>query len=64
MVWIHGGIFAFGSSSMYHPHYFMDHDIILVTINYRLGAFGRNFKKPLVQPLVVQIKPCLYFQVS
>ncbi|XP_065216351.1 juvenile hormone esterase-like [Planococcus citri] len=40
MVWIHGGSFQFGSSEDYNPEYFMDKDVILVTINYRLGALG------------------------
>ena len=40
MFWIHGGGFLFGAGSDMGPSYFMDEDIILVTINYRLGVFG------------------------
>ncbi|PSN50221.1 hypothetical protein C0J52_07808 [Blattella germanica] len=42
MVWIHGGAFMFGSGSINEggPHYLMDHDIVFVSINYRLGALG------------------------
>ncbi|CAG7835930.1 unnamed protein product [Allacma fusca] len=40
MVWIHGGAFQFGSSSEYRPIFFMDEDVVVVTINYRLNAFG------------------------
>jgi len=42
MVWIHGGGFVFGSgnSNLYGPGKILDHDVILVTINYRLGPFG------------------------
>lgn len=40
MVWIHGGAFVMGAGSLYQPHYFMNEDVILVTINYRLGVFG------------------------
>ncbi|CAG0902144.1 unnamed protein product [Darwinula stevensoni] len=42
MVWIHGGGFAFGSSHsmFYNPAYLMDHDIVLVTINYRVNILG------------------------
>jgi len=42
MVWIHGGGFLTGSSdpSFYGPERFLDHNIVLVTINYRLGALG------------------------
>jgi carboxylesterase type B len=40
MVFIHGGYFMFGGTDLYRPNYFMDEDVVLVTINYRLGAFG------------------------
>ncbi|KAF4514197.1 UNVERIFIED_CONTAM: hypothetical protein B566_EDAN019472, partial [Ephemera danica] len=40
MVWFHGGGFFSGSGNadMYSPYFLLDHEIILVTINYRLGA--------------------------
>lgn len=42
MVWIHGGAFTMGSASseVYGPEYLIEHDIVLVTTNYRLGALG------------------------
>ena len=42
IVWIHGGGFTQGSGdpSMYGPDRFMDYDVIVVNINYRLGPFG------------------------
>ncbi|CAL8125465.1 unnamed protein product [Orchesella dallaii] len=41
MVWIHGGGYTFGDGNSYGPEYFMEtEDVILVTINYRLGLFG------------------------
>ena len=40
MVWIHGGAFEGGASNDYGPEYFMDEDVVIVTINYRLGTFG------------------------
>jgi len=40
LFWIHGGAFQFGSGMFYGPKYLMDHDVILVTINYRLGPMG------------------------
>ncbi|XP_037092210.1 esterase E4-like [Pollicipes pollicipes] len=42
MVWIHGGAFLFGSGNpdQYGPGYFMDENVVLVTLNYRLGALG------------------------
>ncbi|XP_065219707.1 juvenile hormone esterase-like [Planococcus citri] len=40
MVNIHGGGFQYGSGDHYDPHYFMDFDVVFVTLNYRLGVFG------------------------
>ncbi|KAL0274234.1 UNVERIFIED_CONTAM: hypothetical protein PYX00_006708 [Menopon gallinae] len=42
MVFIHGGAFVGGSSStkMYAPDFVVDTGVILVTLNYRLGALG------------------------
>ncbi|GAB1863192.1 Carboxylic ester hydrolase [Camponotus japonicus] len=42
MVWIHGGGFFLGSgdSSFYGPDYIVEKDVVLVTLNYRLGALG------------------------
>nr|AHJ81351.1 carboxylesterase [Locusta migratoria] len=42
IVYIHGGGFFSGSGTFNDvgPHYFMDQDIVLVTINYRLGPLG------------------------
>jgi carboxylesterase type B len=38
---IHGGAFMFGSGSEIGPKYLLDKDIILVTLNYRLGPLGK-----------------------
>lgn len=42
IVYIHGGGFMCGSShrKTYSPDYFLDHDVILVTTNYRVGPLG------------------------
>uniref|UniRef100_T1H0G8 Carboxylic ester hydrolase n=1 Tax=Megaselia scalaris TaxID=36166 RepID=T1H0G8_MEGSC len=42
MVWYHGGAWFAGSNNhlFYGPEYILDHDIILITVNYRLGALG------------------------
>lgn len=40
LVWIHGGAFIAGSGNDYRPDYFMESDVVIVTLNYRLGAFG------------------------
>lgn len=42
MVWIHGGgwITGHGGISLYGPGYLLEHDVVLVIGNYRLGALG------------------------
>ncbi|XP_011259279.2 venom carboxylesterase-6 [Camponotus floridanus] len=40
LFWIHGGAFQLGSGTIYGATYLMDSDVILVTINYRLGPMG------------------------
>ncbi|XP_014273017.1 esterase FE4 [Halyomorpha halys] len=40
IVFIHGGAFMFLSSTMFGGSILMDRDIVLVTINYRLGPLG------------------------
>lgn len=40
VVWIHGGGFMYGGSSDWEADYVMDHDVVLVTINYRVGVLG------------------------
>jgi len=42
MVFIYGGGFTSGDNKVanYGPHYFLDKEIVLVTVNYRLGVLG------------------------
>jgi para-nitrobenzyl esterase len=40
MVWIHGGAFVAGESDDYNPTRLVADGVIVVTINYRLGALG------------------------
>ncbi|XP_074113560.1 esterase FE4-like isoform X1 [Cotesia typhae] len=42
LVWIHGGGFVFGSGDddLFGPDLLIEKDIVLVTINYRLGVLG------------------------
>ncbi|CAD7078429.1 unnamed protein product [Hermetia illucens] len=42
MVWVHGGAFLMGSgdSDFYLPVYLLEEDVVVVTLNYRLGMFG------------------------
>jgi hypothetical protein len=41
---IHSGAFMYGWGHEFGPEILMDRDIIWVTINYRLGAFGKPYK--------------------
>ncbi|CAB3241219.1 unnamed protein product [Arctia plantaginis] len=43
LVWIHGGAFQIGFNNryLYGPNFLVKHDIILVTINYRLGPYDQ-----------------------
>jgi carboxylesterase type B len=43
MVWIHGGGYVVGSGNDKRPDYLVAKDIILVSINYRLGALGEIY---------------------
>jgi para-nitrobenzyl esterase len=40
MVWIHGGALLTGESNDYDPSGLVHHGVIVITINYRLGALG------------------------
>ena len=40
MVFIHGGGLVTGESGMYGPKYLLERNVILVTLNYRLGPLG------------------------
>jgi para-nitrobenzyl esterase len=40
MVWIHGGALVVGESDDYNPAALVAHGVIVVTINYRIGALG------------------------
>ncbi|CAH0731223.1 unnamed protein product, partial [Brenthis ino] len=42
LVWIHGGgfMYGFGNRYLYGPKFLIRHDVILVTLNYRLGPYG------------------------
>jgi len=40
IVFIHGGSWYLGSGSEYGPSYLLEEDVILVTMNYRLGVLG------------------------
>ncbi|KAB0796176.1 hypothetical protein PPYR_10237 [Photinus pyralis] len=52
MVWIYGGSFIDGNSdySTYGPDYLINQDVIVVTLNYRLGVFGFLSTEDYVSP--------------
>ena len=49
MVYIHGGSWSEnsgnGETGLFRPDYFLDRDVVLVTINYRLEALGNIDRK-------------------
>lgn len=51
MVWLHGGAHRFGSASQprFRGHRLAGRDVVVVTINYRLGALG-FFEHPAINP--------------
>ena len=46
MVYIYGGAFKAGyaDSYSYGPDFIIEEDVVLVTFNYRVGAFGKTAK--------------------
>jgi len=46
MVWFHGGGFTggSGSSELYGPDFLVAEDVVMVTLNYRLGPFGNYIR--------------------
>lgn len=48
MFYIHGGSFRAGSARAYKANHLLEYDIVLVTVQYRLGPFGKtNFSSIL-----------------
>lgn len=49
MIWIHGGGFTAGSNSknLYDPEFLLRKDVVVCTINYRVGAFGWFMQKTI-----------------
>lgn len=43
LVWFYGGAFMEGNSSVtaYGPEFLLDEDVVVVTLNYRIGLFGK-----------------------
>lgn len=43
MVWFYGGAFLNGQATFkgFGPHYLMENEVIVVTLNYRVGSFGQ-----------------------
>lgn len=58
MVWFHGGSFngGFADDEMYGPDFLIEHDVILVTLNYRLGPIGKQYYSNRLQSFVYSVK--------
>ncbi|XP_012252139.2 venom carboxylesterase-6-like [Athalia rosae] len=52
LVWFHGGgwVTGAGHSDFYNAKFLLDHDVILVTLNFRLGPLGFLSTEDLVSP--------------
>jgi hypothetical protein len=66
-----GGLFQSGFSYLYRGKYFMEEDIVLVTLNYRVSSFGKTSnivfaRKEPMNPERIQTKTrsCLVFYIS
>ena len=42
MVFIHGGSYTVGASTIYYGNLLAQHGVAVVTINYRLGLLGKD----------------------
>ena len=40
LVWFHGGGLSTGQGILYGPHFLIEMEIVIVTVNYRLGPWG------------------------
>lgn len=52
MIWFHGGgwVTGAGRSDFYGPKHFLDHDVVLVGVNYRLGPLGFLSTEDMISP--------------
>jgi len=50
LFFIHGGAFIFGGSERFTPQYLLEKDIVVVTVQYRLGPFGFLSTEDKVSP--------------
>lgn len=50
MVYIHGGGYFYGGANEYLPNVLLDHDVVLVVVQYRLGILGFMSTEDAVMP--------------
>lgn len=50
MVWFHGGSYIRGhtKTNMYGPNFLMTEDIVLVTVNFRIGIIGNKNRETII----------------
>jgi len=53
---IHSGAFMYGWGHEFGPEILMDRDIIWITINYRLGAFGKLHKYTIYHRIKIYLQ--------
>ncbi len=64
LFWIHGGGYVMGSGRPYNGSLFLrDHDVVVVAINYRMGAFGFMHVGHLEEDLVSSVNTGILDQI-
>ncbi|OQR69015.1 neuroligin-2-like [Tropilaelaps mercedesae] len=59
MVFIHGESYEWNSGNSYDGSILASHgNVVVITLNYRLGIFGRRIEKGLCQVESVELRPC------
>lgn len=64
MVWIHGGAFSMGSgdATLFGPDYIVRKDVVLVTLNYRVGVLGTLHMLTRYEIIVQHLRLVIFFQ--
>ncbi|KAJ8951545.1 hypothetical protein NQ318_020418 [Aromia moschata] len=59
LVWIYGGVFENGDATFqaYGPKHFMDYDVVIMAMNYRVGPLGRGYSGHAPHPSVMARSP-------
>ena len=53
MFWIYGGAYQQGGTVTYPGHYLASRGVVVVTVNYRMGKFGKFHWDPFLTVLFI-----------